>query len=37
MIKGAEALIVICAIIWIFWMTKTWLTKGKKKETKTKE
>jgi hypothetical protein len=28
--KGAAGLIVIVAIIWIFWMTKVWLTKNKK-------
>ena len=30
-LKGAEGLIAICAIVWVFWMTKTWLTKDKKK------
>jgi hypothetical protein len=29
-IKGAEALIVICIILWGFWMSKEWLTKDKK-------
>lgn len=28
-IKGAEAVLVIAAVIWIFWMTKVWLTKKK--------
>jgi hypothetical protein len=28
--KGAAGLIVIVAIIWVFWMTKIWLTKNKK-------
>lgn len=29
-IKGALTLIIIVAIIWVFWMTKVWLTKEKK-------
>lgn len=29
-IKGAMSLIIIVAIIWVFWMTKVWLTKEKK-------
>ena len=30
-IKGAEALLLIAAVVWIFWMTKEWLTKRKEK------
>lgn len=29
-IKGALTLIIIVAIVWVFWMTKVWLTKEKK-------
>ena len=29
-IKGALTLIIIVAIVWVFWMTKVWLTKDKK-------
>lgn len=29
-LKGAEALIAISIIVWVFWMTKVWLTKNKK-------
>lgn len=27
--KGAAGLLVIAAVIWVFWMTKVWLTKNK--------
>lgn len=36
MIKGAGALIVIAGIIWVFWMTKVWLTKEKSNSKKKK-
>ena len=36
MIRGAEALIVICAIIWIFWMSWNWLRPKDKSKTRTK-
>lgn len=29
MLKGTIGLIIIVAIIWVFWMTKVWLTKKK--------
>jgi Tfp pilus assembly protein PilW len=32
MLKGTIGLIVIVAIIWVFWMTKEWLTKDKPKK-----
>lgn len=28
--RGALGLIVICAVIWVFWMTYVWLRKPKK-------
>lgn len=34
MLKGTIGLIVIVAIIWVFWMTKEWLTKDKTKNNK---
>lgn len=30
MIKGTVGLIVIAIVVWVFWMTKVWLTKDKK-------
>jgi len=35
--KGAMGLIAICAIVWIFWMTKVWLTKNKSNNNKKQE
>lgn len=29
MLKGVISLLLICAVIWIFWMTWTWLRKPK--------
>ena len=30
MIRGLGTIVVLCALVWVFWMTKTWLTKNKK-------
>ena len=27
--KGALGLLAIAAVVWVFWMTKVWLTKSK--------